>query len=513
MLEVRNLSKQFDGNYVLKNINLKIKDGEVYGVIGANGSGKSTFMNILNGKALIAETGGYEGDILIDGTSVSIKNHSQSTDHGIAMVHQELALFSGLSVTRNIKINRENIKGKGTFLPEFSYVDYKKDKAEAEKVLEMIGAQIALDRMIDGLTLNQKQFVELARELDNESIRLLILDEPTSSLNITETKRLLECIREIAARGIAVIFISHRLEEVMEICDVVAVLRDGELVSTYEKSEFSVSRFADDMVGREIVKAERKKKALSREVLLSYDRMNGTDRRLNIYEGEIVGITGLAGQGQEQFSEGLFGLKAGDYQVRFCGEELKKGDNPELIKQGIYYLSEDRSGTSLFLESPIWKNIIFGTEHKHPEFMSMPKLLPLSFLQKKVIKEYSEKMIEELNILCSGPEQKLRELSGGNQQKVCISRAITFGPKLLFVGEPTRGIDIYSKELILNWLLEMNQKNGTTIVITSGEIEELIRICDRVIVMYQGQVFKIFEGNIEPEEIMLSLYGRTADEK
>ena len=176
-------------------------------------------------------------------------------------------------------------------------------------------------------------------------------------------------------------------------------------------------------------------------------------------------------------------------------------------------MSEDRSGTSLFLESPIWKNIIFGTEHKHPEFMSMPKLLPLSFLQKKVIKEYSEKMIEELNILCSGPEQKLRELSGGNQQKVCISRAITFGPKLLFVGEPTRGIDIYSKELILKWLLEMNQKNGTTIVITSGEIEELIRICDRVIVMYQGQVFKIFEGNIEPEEIMLSLYGRTADEK
>ncbi len=241
MLEVRNLSKQFDGNYVLKNINLKIKDGEVYGVIGANGSGKSTFMNILNGKALIAETGGYEGDILIDGTSKYIKNHSQSTAHGIAMVHQELALFSGLSVTRNIKINRENIKGKGTFLPEFSYVDYKKDKAEAEKVLEMIGAQIALDRMIDGLTLNQKQFVELARELDNESIRLLILDEPTSSLNITETKRLLECIREIAARGIAVIFISHRLEEVMEICDVVAVLRDGELVSTYEIRVFCQS--------------------------------------------------------------------------------------------------------------------------------------------------------------------------------------------------------------------------------------------------------------------------------
>ncbi len=513
MLEVKNLSKQFDGNYVLKNINLKIREGEVYGIIGANGSGKSTLMNILNGKALISETGGYEGKILIDGTEVSIKNHSQSVAYGIAMVHQELALFQGLSATRNIKINRENVRRKSVILPEFSYVDYKKDEEEAKKALEMIGAQIDPDRMIDGLSLNQKQFVELARELDHAGIRLLILDEPTSSLNITETRRLLQCIREIAAKGIAVIFISHRLEEVMEICDVVAVLRDGELVSTYEKAGFSVGRFADDMVGREIVKAERKKEVRSKEVLLSYDRIQGTDKSLSIYKGEVVGITGLAGQGQEQFSEGLFGLKDGDYQAVFRGEALKAGDNSELVKRGIYYLSEDRAGTSLFLESPIWKNMIFGTEHKHPEFMSIPKVRPLSFLRKKVIREYTEKMIEELNILCSGPDQKLRELSGGNQQKVCIGRAITFEPELLFVGEPTRGIDIFSKELILNWLLEMNHKNGATVVITSGEIEELIRICDRVVVMYQGQVFQTFEGEMDPEEIMLSLYGRTADEK
>lgn len=513
MLEVKNLSKQFDGNYVLKNINLKIKDGEVLGIIGANGSGKSTFMNILNGKTVITETGGYEGEILIDGTEISIMNHNQSVAHGIAMVHQELALFSGLNVARNIKINRENVKRKCWILPELSYVDYRRDLEDAEKTLEMIGAQIASERMIDGLSLNQKQFVELARELDNENIRLLILDEPTSSLNITETKRLLECVREIAAKGIAVIFISHRLEEVTEVCDLVAVLRDGELVSTYEKTEFSISRFADDMVGREIMKAKRKREERSQEILLSYDRIQGSDKKLDIYEGEVVGITGLAGQGQEQFSEGLFGLKEGEYQVRFRGKDVKQGDNRTLLKKGIYYLSEDRSGTSLFLESPIWKNIIFGTERRHPEFVSLPGILPLSFLRKKAIKEYSEKMIRELNISCSGPGQKVRELSGGNQQKVCIGRAITFEPELLFVGEPTRGIDIYSKEVILNWLLEMNQKHNTTVVITSGEIEELIRICDRVVVMYQGEVFQIFEGDMDPEEIILSLYGRTTDEK
>lgn len=512
MLEVRNLSKNFDGNYVLKNVNLQIKDGEVYGLIGANGSGKSTFMNILNGKDSIIKTGGYEGSIHIDGKEVKIGNHTESVSYGIAMVHQELALFKGMTVTENIKINRENVTNKGFILPELAHLDGKKNREDAKETLERIGASLDPDQKIDKLTLNQKQFVELARELDNQNVRLLMLDEPTSSLNITETKMLLKCIREIADSGIAVLFISHRLEEIMEVCDTVSILRDGELISTYKKEEFDAGRFAEDMVGKEIVKASRKEKKKSSEVLFQYHEINGSDSELSVYRGEILGITGLAGQGQDQFLDGLFGMKSANYRAFYKGTEIKLGDNKSLINNGIYYLSEDRSSTSLFLDSPIWKNMIFGTEKRHPEFLKWKTCPALSFMDKKVIDTHVNEMIEKLNIVCQGTEQKVRELSGGNQQKVCVSRALTFRPEMLLIGEPTRGIDVYSKELILQWLLKMNQEYETTIVVASGELEELLRICDRIAVMHQGQIFKIFEGSTDLEELTLALYGRDIHE-
>lgn len=512
MLEVRGLSKSFDGNCVLKDVSLTIGDGEVYGIIGANGSGKSTFMNILNGNDSIVRSGGYEGEILIDGKVVRIGNHRQSVSYGIAMVHQELALFGGMSAAENIKINRENIKIKGILLPEFDYVDQKKNLEDAHNTLCRIGADLEPSRLIDGLSLNQKQFVEIARELDNQNIRLLMLDEPTSSLNITETQRLLKCIREIADSGISVLFISHRLEEVMEVCDTVSVLRDGQLISTYSRDGFDCLRFADDMVGQEIVKACRKREQKKRQVIFRYENIRGTGKDLEIYEGEVIGITGLAGQGQEQFMEGLFGLKDADYQACYKGGKIEKGDNRNLIKKGIYFLPEDRSSDSLFLDSPIWKNMVFGTEERHPEFLSFKKCPALSFLRKKAVRSHAEEMIGKLNIVCQGPDQKVRELSGGNQQKVCVSRALTFCPELLYIGEPTRGIDIYSKELILQWILKINQEYNTTVVVVSGEMEELVRICDRIAVMYQGCVYKVFDNDAGMEELTLALYGRDMDE-
>ena len=510
MLEIRNLSKHFDGNYVLKNINMTIQAGRIYGLIGANGSGKSTLMNILNGNEVISKTGGYEGNILIDGQNVIIQNHLQSVGYGIAMVHQELALFSGMTVAENIKIGRENVQYSVPMVPEFAYLNQKKNEQDAQAALDSIGANIDLKRKIDGLTLNQKQFVELARELDNQSIRLLILDEPTSSLNITETQNLLSCVRSIAAKGIAVVFISHRLDEIMDVCDRVSVLRDGELISTYDREDFSISKFADDMVGMKIVKAERANKHHNDETIMRFDHPDGSC--LDIRTGEVIGITGLAGQGQELYAEGLFGLKPVDYKVTYLGQSVHPGDNEYLTQKGIYYLSDDRTKTSLFRESPIWKNIMFGTELRHKEFLKRPGIPALSFLNHKAIKAHTQQMIEQLNIICSDGNQPVRELSGGNQQKVCVSRAITYNPVLLFVNEPTRGIDIYSKELILECLLKMNTDNNTTVVITSGELEELIRTCDRIVVMYQGEVFRVFEGEMDLEKITLSLYGRDAHE-
>ncbi|MBS5134465.1 MAG: sugar ABC transporter ATP-binding protein [Oscillospiraceae bacterium] len=506
MLELKHLSKAFDGHTVLNDINLTILPGKVHGLIGANGSGKSTLMNILNGNETIARSGGYTGRILLDGRDITIQNHSQSVACGIAMVHQELALFSGMTVTENIKINREKTRFSTPLLPELSLLDPNKNVRDAQHALEAIGAHMDPGQVIDALSLNQKQFVELARELDQQNIRLLILDEPTSSLNITETKALLSCIREIADRGIAVIFISHRLEEIMQVCDTVSVLRDGALISTYEKADFSIGAFADDMVGRKIVKTQRAAKKQKGDVLMQLSQINGTE--LDIREGEVLGITGLAGQGQELLAEGLFGLKPASFQARFKGEKLSLGDNSTLTARGIYYLSDDRAKTSLFRESPVWKNMIFGTELRHREFLRWKACPALSLLDRKAIQAHAQAMIEQLNIICRSPDAPVRELSGGNQQKVCVARALTFAPELLFVNEPTRGIDIYSKELILDWLLKMNERDHTTVVITSGELEELVRVCDRVVVMYQGQVFQTFEGEMDLEELTLSLYGR-----
>lgn len=513
MLEVKHLSKKFDGNYVLKDVSLSIGDGEVYGLIGANGSGKSTFMNILNGNEVIVKSGGYEGQVLVDGREVSIGSHAESVGYGIAMVHQELALFAGMTVTENIKINRENVRGRKSVVPELSLIDGKQDREDARETLERIGSDLDPDQKIDGLSLNQKQFVELARELDNKKVRFLMLDEPTSSLNITETQGLLRCIREIADSGISVLFISHRLDEITEVCDRVSVLRDGELISTYNKEAFDVHRFADDMVGREIVKARRQKRDGVQKTVFSYENIGGTENRLDVREGEILGITGLAGQGQDRLMDGLFGLKNGDCRVSFKGKPIALGDNRELIRQGIYYLSEDRAHTSLFLESPIWKNMIFGTELRHREFLRLPACPALSLLDKKKVEEHVQSMIGTLNIVCRSADQKVRELSGGNQQKVCVGRALTFRPEMLFVGEPTRGIDVYSKELILQWLIKMNQEFKTTVVVASGELEEMIRICDRIAVMYQGQVYTVFEGDMRLEELTLALYVRDMDEK
>ncbi len=508
MLEVKQLSKSFEGNYVLKNVSFSIESGEIYGLIGANGSGKSTLMNILNGNEKIRRTGGYEGEILIDGEEVRIDNRAQSEARGIAMVHQELALFSGMTVGENIKINRENVKGKGLFISELAYVDQKKNREDAVRTLERIGSEIDPDSQIDRLALNQKQFVEIARELDNQNVRLLMLDEPTSSLNITETKGLLTCIREIAREGIAVLFISHRLDEIMEVCDRVSVLRDGELISTYKKEEFDAEKFADDMVGREIVKARRHETQSGSQVLFSY-RGLPDNQQLDVFQGEVLGITGLAGQGQEDLLDGLFGMKKAEYEAVYQGKTLRRGDTEQLIQNRIYYLSEDRSSASLLLDSPIWENMVFGTEKVHPEFLRFQKCPALSMLNHKAVDAHTRKMIELLNIVCRGPEQKVRELSGGNQQKVCVSRAITFQPELLLIGEPTRGIDVYSKELILEWLLKINKEYHTTLVVASGELEELLRICDRIAVMHQGKVFKIFDNNNTGlEELTLALYGR-----
>ncbi|MBU5425206.1 sugar ABC transporter ATP-binding protein [Tissierella pigra] len=519
ILRVENLSKDFNGIMALNNINFNLKEGEIHGIIGSNGSGKSTLMNILFGSKHIRQTGGYEGNIFIYNKKVEIKNTYDAIKLGIGMVHQELALLGELDISSNIKINRENIIDSTKILGNFAIVDVDKNNDDARVSLSKVGIDIDSRIKVKDISSNLKQFIEIAREIDNTSLKILILDEPTSSLNTRETKMLLSHLKEIAKSGISVIFISHRLEEVTQICHRVTVLRDGEIIGQYEKEDYDINKLALDMIGKEVVQTLKKKNKSTSNPILSFNNIEVsyrnniyTDISLDINEGEVLGITGLAGHGQELFGYGLMGLYHMDGDVRYKGEKLNIKDSNAMIKKGIYLLPNERKEMGLLLNHSIWENLVFESYDKQNKFMKYPRLKHLSPLNYKAIYRYSNNMIEELNIKVRDIEQEIRELSGGNQQKVCIGRAITINPEILFVGEPTRGIDIYSKEIILDMLLKLNEEKNTTIIISSGEVSELKRVCDRIAVMYENKVFKIFHKDFDSEEFSLAISGRRLNE-
>ena len=518
ILKVENLSKGFNGNLALDNMNFNLKKGEIHGIIGANGSGKSTFMNILFGSKAIRDTGGYEGNIFIDGKGVDIKDTYEAINHGIGMVHQELALILDLDVSSNVKINRENIIEKTKILKDFALVDQKKNHRDTEIALSKIGVNMDPTMRVRNLSTNLKQFIEIAREIDNKKLKILMLDEPTSSLNLEETKMLLSQLKKLTEIGVSIIFVSHRLEEVVSICNRITVLKDGSVVNTYDEGNYDINQLALDMIGKDIVQALGKKRKLSKENILSFKdiKISHKDKTfkgitLDVKKGEVLGITGLAGHGQETFAYGLMGLYNMSGEVKFKGEKITPGDAPDLIKKGIYLLSDDRKEMSLLINNSIWENMVFESYSKQREFIRYPVLGQLSPLNYDKINEHVDNIIKELNIKVEDRNQIIGQLSGGNQQKVCIGRAITINPELLFIGEPTRGIDVYSKEIILEMLLKLNEQNNTTIVISSGEISELKRVCDRIIIMYENQVFKIFEDNFDGEEFNLAISGREVD--
>lgn len=518
VLKVENLSKKYSDIPALDKINFNLKEGEIHGIIGANGSGKSTFMNILFGSKSIYETGGYEGDIWINGEKTSIKNTYDAMEYGIGMVHQELALLGELTISSNIKINRENVLSRTKLLGDFALINEKRNWEDAELSLSKIGVDIDPKIKVKSISTNLKQFVEIAREIDKENLKILILDEPTSSLNIEETKILLSSLKDIAKGGVSIIFISHRLEEVVEICDRTTILRDGKIAGAYDKKDYNINKMANDMVGQEVVQALKERGGTSHDIILSFKNVEVSyghrkykNISLDVKQGEILGITGLAGHGQEIFGYGLMGLYNMGGDVVYKGEKLTVGDTNSIVKKGIYFLSDERKEMGLILSKSVWENLVFESYDRQNEFIKYPKLKNLSPLNYKPIMEYSNNMVDELNIKADSIYQKARELSGGNQQKVCIGRAITIKPNILFIGEPTRGIDIFSKEIILDILLKLNREQNTTIIISSGEISELKRVCDRIAIMYKNQVFKIFDDNFESEAFNLALSGRSLD--
>ena len=497
LLEFKNISKTYSGNKVLSDVSFGIGKGEIHALVGENGAGKSTLMNILFGMPVIHTTGGYEGSLEINGEPANILSPFDAMAHGIGMVHQEFMLIPGFSITENIKINREIPKDNlfntiisKVFGSRLKTLDTKKMSRDARLALDRLDMGIEEYTLVQGLPIGFMQFVEIAREIDKTDMKLLVLDEPTAVLTESEAESLLKAVRKLASEGISIIFISHRLEEIISVSDRITVLRDGELVATKDKNETSVEEIAELMIGRKVSidRAEGLSRDISSDVILEVkdlrvampsEGVKGVD--LEVRKGEILGIGGLAGQGKLGIANGIMGLYSSQGEVIFEGKYLPLNNTKRALKSAIAFVSEDRKGVGLLLDESIATNIMFTDMSVHGNYLNA-----LGLQNNKEISRHARKMIEDLDIRCTSEKQHTGRLSGGNQQKVCVARALTQNPKLLFVSEPTRGIDIGAKKLILDLLLKLSE-TGMTIVMTSSELAELRSISDRIIIICEGK--------------------------
>lgn len=506
VLEMKNIAKDYFGNRVLKGVNLSVQAGEIHALLGENGAGKSTLMNILFGMPVIHNTGGFEGEVFIDGAPAGIDSPKKAMEKGIGMVHQEFMLIPGFTITENIKLNREILKDNAVSAisrnEKMKSVDMKKMSFDSRKALDRLDMGIEEFTKVSGLPVGHMQFIEIAREIDKENIKILVFDEPTAVLTESEAMNLMTAMKKLADSGIGILFITHRLDEVIHCADQVTILRDGEYVTSKRKVDTNVVELAELMVGRKVeIKAKEQEAQEDRGVIMSIENLTvdmpgETVKNVNleIKRGEILGIGGLAGQGKIGIANGIMGLYPSSGKVTFDGKDLPLNNTKNALSEGLSFVSEDRKGIGLLLDSSIEDNIVVTAMQVKNKFLKNYKMFRLK--DKKQIRSYADKMIEKYDIRCTGPLQFTGRLSGGNQQKVCLARAITMEPKMLFVSEPTRGIDIGAKKLVLDNLLLLNKEQGMTIVMTSSELAELRSICDRIVIVNAGKI----EGILLPSD-------------
>lgn len=509
---MQNIKKDFFGNQVLTDINFTLHEGEVLGLVGENGAGKSTLMKILFGMEVIGETGGYGGDVLLNGEKVNFVTPFDALNAGVGMVHQEFSLIPGFTATENILLNREPKKKNvisEIFGDRLNTLNYKEMSDRADRAIDTMGVHIDADMPISEMPVGHKQFTEIARELSKENLKLLILDEPTAVLTEKEAAALLESIRSMAARGIAVIFITHRLQEILNVCDKVVVMRDGQVVKDVPSAETSVPEITKWMVGRNIATAsasdlrndENAKSILSiRKLWVDMPGEVVRNVDLDVREGEILGIGGLAGQGKLGIPNGVMGLYEAGGTVVFDGREIPLNNPRRCLDASLAFVSEDRRGVGLLLDETLEWNVAFAAMQIQNKFLK--KLLGglIKWRDEKAIRAVTRKYIDELNIKCTSSLQKAKELSGGNQQKVCLAKTFALEPKFLFVSEPTRGIDVGAKSLVLNALKKLNRESGVTIVMISSELEELRMTCDRIAIVSGGTIAGILPASESSEE-------------
>lgn len=481
VLEVKGIKKSFGATVALCGVDFSLRKGEIHALVGENGAGKSTLMNIIDG-VLSADA----GEIFIEGNQVQIKNPHVAQELGIGFVHQEIALCPHVTVAENIFMSEINNCKKFT-------VNYKKLFERAAEILRPL-ADIDPKKIVSELSVSNQQVVEIAKAL-SMNCKILILDEPTSTLTESESVALFKIMKSLKEKGIGIIYISHRMGEVFGECDRVSILRDGAYIGTYNVSQTNSKEVVSKMVGREIsdIYPEKSKKNLSDSpVLFEVKNFSDGDRFENISfefrEGEILGLAGLVGAGRSEVAQAICGLRkktAGD--VFYKGEKIEINNPKDAIENGIVYLTEDRKSLGLFLELSIKVNI---------SAMKIRNISKHGIVYRALEDKQGGTYAKMLGIKCSSIDKPVSSLSGGNQQKVLISKLLTVKPKIVIMDEPTRGIDVGAKAEI-HKLLRQLVDEGMGIIMISSELPEVIGMCDRVIIMHEG----IVSGEIDSKEL------------
>ena len=482
--EMRGISKSFPGVKALDNVGFSVAEGEIRALVGENGAGKSTLMKILNGN--------YKKDtgaILIDGVEVDITNPQVADANGITIIFQELNLVDELSIAENIFAGRLAKKGK--------LVNWKELNAKAKEILAKVSFDTDPTRLVGTLTVAEKQMVEIAKALSRNS-RIILMDEPSATLTKKELDALFDIIRDLKKSGIAVIYISHRMEEIFEICETVTVMRDGQIIGTRDVDKVSSDELVEMMVGREVNSAYPKRNVEIGEEVMRVENLCRKDRDQNVAfslrKGEVLGIAGLVGAGRTEIMRAIFGvdyIKSLDVYIR--GEKVKITDPASAKKYGIAFLTEDRKVEGLTLDFTVKSNVVSA---------NLKSIVKGLFTDTKQENKIADEYIEKIRIKTPTRNQKVGNLSGGNQQKVVVSKWLNTDPDILIMDEPTRGIDVGAKREIYEIINDLAAQ-GKSIILISSELPEVLGMSDRVLVMKDDAIVAELTGDdINAVEVM-----------
>lgn len=480
ILEMKDISKTFPGVKALDHVQLQVRPGEVHALMGENGAGKSTLMKILMG----IYTKDEGGEILFDGKPYRASSPKEAMDQGVAMIHQELNPILDMTVFENIFVGRE--------LKKNGLVDTKAEIQEAQRLIAECGLHVSPKERLRNLTVAQCQLIEIIKAISLNA-KVIIMDEPTAAITDREVELLFGHIRRLTAQGVAVIYISHRMDEIFSICDRVSVYRDGQYIGSGDTKDMDEAQLIKMMVGREITDVFPKLEAEIGDVVFEAKNIVREDNKVKgvsfaVRKGEILGIGGLVGAGRSELVEGIFGMhKLSEGEIFVKGKRVQVHSPKDIIKEGVALITEDRKVTGLNLSGSVNDNIAM---------VAIEKLLTGGLYNKNKARSASQEYIEKLNIKTPSGDQIVGNLSGGNQQKVVIAKWLLNDPDIIILDEPTRGIDAAARADVYNIIQQLSKK-GVSVLLISSDMEEIIELSDRAVAIYQGRL----NGKFSKEEI------------